>query len=270
VSLALPAAVLLLLVLPGFLAVQGFLGRIGRLSVDPVGQSGLTWTWIIALPIAAALHAVWCYGVSKCCSHHVDLEAALALLSGVTPDKSGWNEAKDAVVNNGARIFWYFFSIYAAAALAGVGVRRLIRRQRLDIALRFFRFATPWQYLLSGELHLIELLQEPQIRGLPFVVRRRAALAWNPPLVVVTASVKVGEKAYLYAGFLKEWGTDSKGEPNWIRLGAARRRELTDDKEVTAGEEESWDRFYLITGFGVVLWCKDITSLNIAYRFVSS
>ena len=155
-SLALPAAVLLLLVLPGFLAVQGFLGRIGRKSVDPVGQAGLTWTWIIALPIAAALHAIWCnFLVPLFSSDHADLGATLAVLSGVSPEKAGWAEVKSAVIGKGGNIFWYFFSIYAGSALIGIAVRRIVRGLRLDIFFRLFRFANPWEYLFSGEQRLI-------------------------------------------------------------------------------------------------------------------
>ena len=54
-NFALPAITLLLLLLPGILAVQGFLGRIGRKTSDPVGQAGLTWAGLVALLVSPFL-----------------------------------------------------------------------------------------------------------------------------------------------------------------------------------------------------------------------
>jgi hypothetical protein len=271
VSLALSAAILLLLVLPGFLAVQGFLGKIGKRSSDPAGQSGLTWDWIIALPIAAALHALWCTTVVRLCSRQVNLAAVLALLGGITPDKGPWEQVKDSVVHDGGWIFGYFTSISVAAGVLGIMARRIIRARGLDVLLRTFRFANSWHYLFTGEQRLIEDLQELRAKSHSFRVRYRFAQRWTPPLVVVTVSVTVGPEAYIYAGFLKEWGYYNKGEPSWIRLGSARRRKITEDrKDDDNPEQDSWERFYQIVGFAVVLWCKDITTLNVLYRWPSA
>jgi hypothetical protein len=53
------------------------------------------------------------------------------------------------------------------------------------------------------------------------------------------------------------------------RLGRAPRREITDDRDEDRTKGD-WERFFWITGFGVVLLRKDITSLNIVYRFVTT
>ncbi len=271
-SLALSAVILLLLTLPGFLAVQGYLGKIGRGSVDPVAQSGLTWDWIIALPIAAALHAAWCTGVVRLVSsRRVDFAAVLALLGGMTPDKAPWDAVKESIVHDGGLIFAYFASLFVFATVLGIGARRTIRAQRLDVLFRLFRFGNQWEYLFTGEQRLIEDIQELSAKNFSCQVRYRYARRWAPPLVVVTASVTVARTAYIYAGFLKEWGYDSKGEPSWIRLGATRRRKISEDrKERDEVGQDSWERFYQITGFGVVIWCKDITSLNVLYRWPTS
>ena len=71
-NFALPAITLLLLLLPGILAVQGFLGRIGRKTSDPGGQAGITWAGLVALLIAPVIH--------------LSLTAVLRLFNAPPPD----------------------------------------------------------------------------------------------------------------------------------------------------------------------------------------
>src|SRR3569623_263259 len=79
VNFALPAITLLLLLLPGILAVQGFLGRIGRKTSDPVGQAGLTWAGLVALLIAPGIHLLLIGALHLFQARPPDLHATLVL-----------------------------------------------------------------------------------------------------------------------------------------------------------------------------------------------
>jgi hypothetical protein len=269
VSLALSALVLLLLVLPGFLVVQGFLGRLGRKPVDPIGQPGITWLWIAGLLIAAALHAVWYWAIAWQNLPRPDLGVVLALLSGMAADAgNAWSATRDAVVENKHLVFGYFASIYIAAAFFGVATQRTLRFFRFDLQTRWLRFGNPWHYLLSGEQALIDTLDLPVVRKFGFWKRRRllsrlVATQLGGQGVILSATVEQAGVTYLYAGFVKSWAYDGRGDLQWIRLGVARRRRLDDDR--SKGQSVN-PNFYEITGFGIVLWLKDIKTLNVRYH----
>jgi len=100
VNFALPAITLLLLLLPGILAVQGFLGRIGRKTSDPVGQAGLTWAGLVALLVAPVIHLLLIGALRLFEAPPPDLHATLVLLSGRFDDHIEFQRAIDAVIGS--------------------------------------------------------------------------------------------------------------------------------------------------------------------------
>jgi hypothetical protein len=59
VSLALPAAILLLLALPGFIFVYAYKGRLRPQNDALVSNASMTLGWIVGLLGAGLAHAIW-------------------------------------------------------------------------------------------------------------------------------------------------------------------------------------------------------------------
>ena len=122
-NFALPAITLLLLLLPGILAVQGFLGKIGRKTSDPVGQAGITWAWLVALLIAPIIHlALSATLVALHLAIPPDLHAIFVLLSGQFEDKADFSRTIDSVISTP----WYVTVYFLVAALVGLVLGRLV------------------------------------------------------------------------------------------------------------------------------------------------
>jgi hypothetical protein len=250
VNFALPAVTLLLLLLPGILAVQGFLGRIGRKSSDPVGQSGLTWAMVLALLIAPILHLVWLTIVSAASAGEPDVRAMIALLAGRTDDDSDFDAAVKALATLPWHVALYFLSVSLFGLVLGWLVRWFVRSFELDRRFSLFRFASDWHYLFTGELR----------SDLP-----------TPDFVVVTATVDHSGKSYLYLGVLQNYAFDRDGELLRLHLATAMRRPLEGDRK--PGEEQQMPdksgRWYTITGDELVLNMRDVATLNVRYMYVT-
>jgi hypothetical protein len=153
VNFALPAITLLLLLLPGILAVQGFLGKIGRKTSDPVGQAGITWAWLVALLIAPIIHL----GLSAVLvwlrlAWPPDLHAIFVLLSGQFADQADFSRTVNSVIGAPWRVTFYF----VLATLVGLSLGRLaqwlIRGTALDRRFGSLHFGNDWHYLFNGEI----------------------------------------------------------------------------------------------------------------------
>jgi len=250
VNFALPAITLLLLLLPGILAVQGFLGKIGRKTSDPVGQTGITWPWLVALLIAPLIHlGLSAILVAVGLALPPDLHALFVLLSGQFEDKADFSRTIDAVIGTPWRVTFYFLFATLVGLLLGRFAQWLVRSLQLDRRVGPLHFASDWHYLLSGEIHA---------EGSP------------PDAVVVAATVEHAGEAFLYVGYLRDYALDRDGELKRLHLNTVVRRRMADDREPGQKQEipDRSGRFYPITGDELVIIFKDVRTLNVRYLYI--
>jgi hypothetical protein len=249
VNFALPAITLLLLLLPGILAVQGFLGRIGRKTSDPVGQAGLTWAGLVALLIAPVIHLLLTGVLRAFDAPPPDLHAIMVLLSGRFDDQGEFQRAINAVIGSSGQITAYFLLASLLGLIFGSITQRLVRRMQLDRTFPAFRFASDWHYLFEGEIR----------SDLP-----------RPDFVVVAATVEHAGTAYLYVGVLRHYAVDRQGELARLHMNSVVRRPIGEDR--MPGQEQhipdQSGRFYPITGDELVIVFRDVRTLNVRYMYM--
>lgn len=249
-NFALPAITLLLLLLPGILAVQGFLGKIGRKTSDPVGQAGITWAWLVALLIAPIIHlGLSAVLVAVHLALPPDLHSIFVLLSGQFEDKADFSRTIDSVIGTPWRITLYFL----LAALVGLALGRLaqllVRGTELDRRFGSLHFGNDWHYLFNGEIR----------RDVP-----------RPDAVVVAATVEHAGQCYLYVGYLRDYAVDRDGELKRLHMNSVVRRRIGDDREPGQKQQipDTTGRFYPITGDELVIIFKDVRTLNVRYLYI--
>jgi hypothetical protein len=249
VNFALPAITLLLLLLPGILAVQGFLGRIGRKTSDPVGQAGLTWAGLLALLIAPLIHLVLCAVLAIFKVPPPDLHAVIVLLSGQFETGPEFERTIAAVIGWPWHITLYFVAASMVGLVAGWAAQRSVRTMQLDRTFSAFRFASDWHYLFKGEIR----------PDLP-----------KPEFVVVAATVEHAGQAYLYVGVLRHYAVDRQGQLERIHMNSVVRRPLGEDRR--RGQEQQMPdksgRFYPVTGDELVIVFRDVRTLNVRYMYL--
>jgi hypothetical protein len=258
-NLALPALVVFLVLLPGFVARSG-IKRAERLSLDysPFGQvvtEAVLW--------AGALHLLWITLTSLIDSQHVfSPGVALRLLAS---EPLAQARALQAVAAHAPWITAYFVSLLVFATLGPALLRGAITRWRLDRAgsplspwLRFSK--APWYYLLSGADFSADAV---------------------PDVIAVSAVVDVAGQAVLYTGILEDYFVDPEGNLDRLVLQRVMRRPLTADKntdlsvdeiEATSSSSSSSSaergaaaRFYPVDGDYFVLRYAEAITLNIEY-----
>jgi hypothetical protein len=240
VNFALPAILLFLIVLPGFL-FRGRLKRVEQTSLDysPFGRivvGGVLWAITLHL---VWLSAAWLFGWT------VRADALIGLMSS-SPHLQ--DEAVAAVTASSSRVLTYFLSLYAFALFVPAGVRWMISTWRLDragspFASVFRYYEAPWYYLLTG------------------------ADFDDPPVgVSVAAVVNVGGQSFLYVGTLVNFFFDATGQLDRLVLESVARRPLARDK--ADGDDLVADasrRFYDVEGTYFVLRYAEIITLNVNY-----
>jgi hypothetical protein len=239
-SVALPALVVFVLLLPGFVT-RSRLKRAERLSLDysPFGQvvtQAVLWSVV--------LHLGWLFLTDAFTGRTLRPDVLLELLGS---DSSAQVRALDAVAADATPVARYFGTLLLFAYAAPAGVRWLIERYHLDRlgsplsgALRFT--GAPWYYLLSGA-------DFPHDE--------------TPDLIYVSAIVSVAGQPILYTGVLDDYFLDPDGRLDRVILESVMRRPLARDKE-SAGRP-GIDRFYPIDGDYFVLRYSEAITLNIEY-----
>lgn len=242
-NLALPALVVFVILLPGFIARSRH-KQAERLSLDysPFGavvSEAVVW--------ALALHLSWLGAVWLLAGRVLRAEVLFQLLSS---DAAAQSHALQAVAADMAPIGGYFASLVAFAHLGPTAWRALVVRFGLDRvgapASRLFRFhEAPWYYLLSGADF------EPGNR---------------PDFIAVSAIVDVATRPMLYTGILDDYFVDRDGQLDRLILQDVMRRPLDADKPgagATTVPGES--RFYRVDGDYFVLRYAEAITLNIEY-----
>jgi hypothetical protein len=240
-TVAFPALVIFLILLPGFIA-RSRIKRVERQVLDysPFGQvvsEAVVW--------AGSLHIVWVLLAQWLNGAELNVEIVLQLLS---TDTAVQGQALSHVAGQAGKVTTYFSTLLAAAYLLPSGIRWAISARRLDrLGSRWnslFRFSgAPWYYLLSGA---------------DFDAGN------TPDLIAVSAVVNVAGSPYIYTGLLDEYFIDQSGNLDRIVLQQVMRRPLTADKMPETGGREQ-ERFYPVEGDYFVLRYSEAITLNIEY-----
>ncbi|MDB6000397.1 MAG: hypothetical protein JWP52_2096 [Rhizobacter sp.] len=242
-NLALPALIVFILLLPGFVVRLRF-KRAERASLDysPFGQVATE-----AILWAAALHAVWLLVAYAAFDRVLQLDVLLKLLSS---DASSQSHASEAVAADAHWVAWYFGSLFVCAYALPALARAAIIRWRLDrigsplSALLRFNGA-PWYYLLTGA---------------------DFAEGEQPDLIAISAVVDVAGSAVLYTGILEDFFLDPEGRLDRLVLQQTMRRPMNADKASwDGGDEAAQEWFYPIEGDYFVLRYAEAITLNIEY-----
>jgi hypothetical protein len=244
-NLALPALVVFVLLLPGFIARSRH-KQAERLSLDysPFGavvSEAVVW--------ALALHLLWLGAAWLLAGRVLRPELLFLLLSS---DAAAQSHALQQVAEQAGPVGGYLASLIAFAHLGPTALRALIVRFGWDRAgspaARLFRFhEAPWYYLLSGA---------------DFAPGQR------PDFIAVSAIVDVATRPMLYTGILDDYFVDRDGQLDRLILQDVMRRPLDADKPVGAGSGAvplGESRFYRVDGDYFVLRYAEAITLNIEY-----
>ena len=245
-NLALPALVVFLLLLPGFIA-RSRIKRVERLSLDysPFGQvvtEAVVW--------AGALHLLWVSAMHRLTAWTLRPDIALELLS---TDATAQARALHAVAAETPAVVAYFATLLVFAHLGPSAVRALVSWRRLDrIDSRlspWLRFSgAPWYYLLSGA-----------------DFRREDA----PDFIAISAIVDIAGEPFLYTGILDDYFLDPEGQLDRLVLQQVMRRPLARDK-AEGSADPGLERFYAVDGDYFVLRYAEAITLNVEYIRVTA
>lgn len=242
-NVALPAFVLFIVLLPGFIVRSRF-KRVERASLDysPFGQ-----VVIEAVLAACVLHAVWLFASSHFAGYTFKPETLLRLVSA---DPLGQASAAHDVAASWNVVSYYFGTLLAVSYFVPVVIRFGITSGRLDRSghplskiCRFNR--APWYYLLTGA--------DFQLNDVP-------------DLISVSAVVDLAGTPVLYTGFLDDFYLDEDGVLDRMILQGVTRRPFDADKTTASGlDSSSLERFYTVDGDYFVLRYSEAITLNIEY-----
>jgi hypothetical protein len=241
-NLALPALVVFVILLPGFIARSRH-KQAERLSLDysPFGavvSEAVVW--------ALALHLLWLGAAWLVAGRVLRPEVLLQLLAS---EPAAQSRAMQAVAAQMTPIATYFASLIAFAQFGPTFWRGLIVRFGLDRAAsrwsRWLRFdEAPWYYLLSGA---------------DFPASNR------PDFIAVSAIVNVADRPMLYTGILDDYFVDRDGQLDRLILQDVMRRPLDADKPIGPAATGGEQRFYRVDGDYFVLRYAEAITLNIEY-----
>jgi hypothetical protein len=241
VNVALPALVVFVLLLPGFVARSRIkLAERASLDYSPFGQvvtEAVIW--------AAALHAVW-LGLTHALTGRVfQADMALRLMSA---DAAAQVRALDTLAAEAGPVTLYFGTLLALAYIGPAIVRAVIQHYRLDRAgaplAGLLRFSgAPWYYLLSGA----DFPRED-----------------TPDCIAISAVVNVSGRPVLFTGILVDYFLEPDGRLDRLILQGVMRRPLERDKAPDSVGRDL-DRFYPIDGDYFVLRYAEAITLNVEY-----
>lgn len=257
-NIAFQALLFLLLLLPGFIFLSAYNGKITKDQHIPLTFPSFSTRGVLAVVAATLLHLLWvvlCNGLGALIGYSVDLETVFFLLLGSYRESARTDAAVTAMAAYAPLIALYFLSLYAAAVLAGHWLSRLVRQQRWDIRHHWLRYANDWHYLFNGEI-----LSFPETTAEP------AAVAGT----FVSATVELGGKPFLFVGVLMDYWLGPDGRLDRLLLSHVWRRELSRDREpdAEAAPIAADPRYYEIEGDYFVLYCSELDTLNIQYVVV--
>jgi len=153
------------------------------------------------------------------------------------------------------QVFWYFLSLYIFAVLLGYLSHYLVRKFKLDLKYRFFRFNNEWYYLLSGET-----MKFGEVDGNDGDVDG----------VYLTTVVHHSNEDYLYRGIVADFFFDKSGNLDRLLLRNVLRRSLSNDRNSDEPFNNLPDeRYYDIKGDYFLLRYSEISTINLDYIFLT-
>lgn len=252
-SLAFPALIVLLLLLPGVLLSYAYRRGFFRktpVTLGPIRNEigpGIVW--------ALALHATFLPLLDWWVGWLPDFELFFSLVG----EKDEPSPGRTPIV----QLFWYLIGTNAISLVSGWGAHGLVRGWKLDLRYDWLRFSNEWFYLFSGEARVF---QQPQAdRDLRSI--RKFLRSDEVDLVFISVVVEQGEGPILYWGVLADYFFDRDGRLEKVVLEEAQRRNLSND--ATTDTEQAIptadDRFYPIRGNFLVIRYQDVLNLNVEY-----
>lgn len=238
-NFALPAILIFVVVLPGFL----FRTRLKYSEQTSLDYSPFGRVVIEAFLWAVGLHLVWLAASDRILGAPLRTEALLGLLSS-SPELQAVAVAE--VTASSVRVLVYFVSMYAFALIVPSAIRAAISHWRLDRSgarlSTIFRFhQAPWYYLLTGAD--FERGEEPDY-------------------ILIAAVINVASRPFLYVGSLADFFFDPTGQLDRLVLENTVRRPLDRDKQ---SDDDDTDRFYPVEGNYFVIRYAEVITLNVHY-----
>lgn len=234
-SLALPAALLLILALPGFIFVYTYRGSLRPQDDVMVSGESMSLGWILGLIGAVVAHASW-VPLANSILHslgsnlHADIDSIAYLLAGEY--KEDFETHIQSFTHHPYLALAYFGSLYVFAGSAGALLHSRVRALDLDRRFAILRFNNPWHYLF-------------------FPVADSIA--------VITVTCQHKDYTCLYAGILHSYQFTSSGDLQRLVLLNAARAQLVASTEVQP-------KFTEIPGDRFLLWCRDVNTMNVEYK----
>ncbi|MEM8485014.1 MAG: hypothetical protein AAF564_05670 [Bacteroidota bacterium] len=291
-SIAFPALVITILVLPGILFFYTYRRGFGPSPVVLQSiQSEIVHGILCSIPIN--LIAIWI--IDWLPFPDVDFRAVVALLTGW----HGQNDAEiarniSALSFNARLILYYVFVTCILSASAGYLTHAYIRYYRLDLRFDVLRFSNEWRYLFSGQEYIMNILREEKEHEAltAYAAQREAAgpdgagphpikkvRKWKIPaaeikakeaeidLHIASVAVEQGGEVYIYRGILDQYFFDKKGGLQKIVIMYPQRRRIKHDKKVTIvdGTPQVDSGFYQIDGHYFVIEYAQILNFNLYY-----
>jgi len=261
-NFALPAVVIILLVLPGVLFSYFYRKGFWKspVTLGPIQNElakGLIWALVINW------FAITIVSIIPC--RHINFEALIALLIGWS--NLGTLQVQsymDAIAGYPNTIISYLLLINILGICSGLSLHSIVRKCHLDLRYDFLRFDNEWAYIFSGEARIFEVAQKD--RTLKSI---KNFLAQKIDFVFVSAVVEQGAEAILYWGILSDFYFDIEGNLKKIVLERSQRRSLSSDKQEGEDEgvtPENSKRFYPIYGDYLVIFSNEIKNVNVDYK----
>jgi len=143
------------------------------------------------------------------------------------------------------QIILYHLSIILFAVFVGFFSKKIIRNNRIDRRIKFFRFSNSWHYLFSGEFF--------DFPRAAFNIREDVD---EIEYFYVDVVVDTNYGTLLYEGFLVDYELDDLGELDYISIKETQRRLLKDDN--------SSDK-YDIPGHIIIIPYSSIKNINLTF-----
>lgn len=247
-NLAFQALAIFALALPGIILKNSY--RNGFFWDRPRQQSPIAEEVAYSLLLACALHSVYAPIVNR--YWPIDLNAVVILLLGQY-GKDGEHLAGTvaALTIYPGRIFGYFVVLYAASGALGLAAHGVVRRLRLDLKSRFFRFNHQWHYLLHGEIANFPE-SNVEVRSFDFIS--------------IACVVDTDAGSFLYVGVLDAFYFNKGGELDLLVLTGAMRRPIDTSKEDASGAKPD---YFFIDAEYLYLKYSDVKNVSIRYVALS-
>ena len=146
-NIAFTTILLFIILAPGFIARRTY--NSSKLSIRVLNKNvvnELTWSIIPALTLHIILIAI----IKNFTDYYIDFKQLGNLLLGIKDSKELTVSFKNIEKFKYA-IFFYNLILFSLSFFIGFGFRKLVRKLKIDINFRYFRFSNKWHYIFSGE-----------------------------------------------------------------------------------------------------------------------